>query len=73
MQLKTSPIILGKKGISKDFINHVNKELKRHKIVKIKVLKNSGISIDDAVKEIKKKTNTGLVKKIGRVFILRKS
>ena len=72
VQLKTYPIILGKNGINDDFIQHVKAQLKQHRIVKIKVLKNSGLGVQEAVDQLLPKTNGKVLKKIGRTFILTK-
>lgn len=64
--------ILGKKGISEEFITHVSKLLKKYKIIKIKVLKSaiSQSNIKDLAKQISNETNSHLIDVRGRMVIL---
>jgi RNA-binding protein len=66
--------ILGKKGISEEFITHVSKLLKKYKIIKIKVLKSaiSQSNIKDLAKQISNETNSHLIDVRGRMVILSK-
>ncbi len=66
--------ILGKKGISEEFITHVSKLLKKYKIIKIKVLKSaiSQSNIKNLAKQISNETNSHLIDVRGRMVILSK-
>jgi len=63
---------LGKRGITKEFILHVTKLLKRYKIIKVKTLKTiaSKSNIKDIAIEISKLTNSYLLDVRGKIFIL---
>jgi len=64
--------ILGKSGITNEFISHVAKLLKRYKIIKIKALKTiaTKLNIKDLATEISQLTNSHLLDSRGRTFIL---
>ncbi|MFX1523207.1 MAG: YhbY family RNA-binding protein [Promethearchaeota archaeon] len=64
--------ILGKNGITNEFISHVTKILKRYKVIKIKALKTvaSKSTINDLANKISKMTNSKLIDLRGRIFIL---
>ena len=64
--------ILGKKGITNDFINHVTKLLKRYKIIKIKALKSVATksNIKELATQISQLTQSYLVDIRGKIFIL---
>ena len=61
-----------KRGITKEFILHVTKLLKRYKIIKVKTLKTiaSKSNIKDLAIEISKLTNSYLLDVRGKIFIL---
>jgi len=75
-ELLNSPphCILGKNGITDEFINHATKLLNKFKIIKIKALKS--IAKKDNIREIARmvaeKTNSYLIDLRGRVFIISK-
>lgn len=64
--------ILGKSGITNEFINHVAKFLKRYRVIKIKALKTIATksNIKDLANEISQLTNSDLLDVRGRIFIL---
>ena len=64
--------ILGKKGITNDFITHVTKLLKRYKIIKIKALKSvaSKSNIKELADKISHLTQSHLIDIRGKTFIL---
>lgn len=72
--LSQPSVILGKKGITKDFIDHLKKIIKREKIVKVKALKSAvaGNDINSIAKEIARKTNTNLIDVRGKTFMISK-
>ena len=63
---------LGKRGITKAFIQHVTKLLKRYKVIKVKTLKTIATksNIKDIAIEVSKLTNSYLLDVRGRIFIL---
>lgn len=69
--LSKSDCILGKNGITPEFIKHAHKLLKRNKIIKIKALK-SGVrsNINELAHEVSRLTSSHLVDVRGRIFIL---
>ncbi|MHA2006865.1 MAG: YhbY family RNA-binding protein [Promethearchaeota archaeon] len=71
-QLSQPHCILGKNGITTEFISHVSRLLKRFRIIKVKALKNVATksNIKDTAVEISKITNSYLVDVRGRTFIL---
>ncbi len=66
--------ILGKKGLTDDFINHILKLLKRHKIIKIKALRSiaTRANINKLAIEISKLTASHLLDIRGKSIILTK-
>ena len=73
--LLTEPhCILGKKGITDEFINHVIKLLKRYKVIKIKALKSVATksNIRDIANQISEHTDSYLIDLRGKTFILSK-
>ena len=64
--------ILGKYGVSDEFISHVTKLLKRYKILKVKALKSVATksNIEELAQKIAKLTNSYLIDIRGKIFIL---
>ncbi len=64
--------ILGKKVITEEFIAHLNKLLKRYKLIKIKALKSAihNNTIESIANELSERTQSRLVDLRGRTFIL---
>ena len=63
--------ILGKNGITPEFIKHAHILLKRNKIIKIKTLKSGvGSSIKELAHEVSRLTSSHLVDVRGRIFII---
>ena len=67
--------ILGKKGITKEFIEHVATLLKRNKIIKIKALKTVGTkqNIKSLAISLSELTNSKILDIRGRMIILKKN
>jgi RNA-binding protein YhbY len=67
--------ILGKKGITKEFIEHVASLLKRYKIIKVKALKTIGTkqNIKVLANNISESTNSKILDIRGRMIILEKN
>ena len=68
-------VILGKKGITDEFISHINKLLKRYKIIKIKALKTvaNKSNIKEIAKSIADATESHLLDVRGLKFIISKN
>ncbi|KKK44966.1 hypothetical protein LCGC14_0508320 [marine sediment metagenome] len=64
--------ILGKNGITDEFIDHIIKLLKKYKVIKIKALKTiaTRLNIKKLAVEISKLTNSHLLDLRGKIFIL---
>jgi len=64
--------ILGKNGVSNQFIDHVFRLLKKYKIIKVKALKTAvnKLNIKELATEVSRLTNSHLVDVRGRIFIL---
>ncbi len=64
--------ILGKSGITNEFVNHVNKLLKRYKVIKIKALRSVATksNIKELANKISELTNSYLIDVRGKIFIL---
>lgn len=61
------PLIqLGKEGINEGFLKQMDKLLEDHELVKIKVLQNAPVEVDEIVDEILEKTGAEFVQKIGK-------
>ncbi|TFG08281.1 MAG: YhbY family RNA-binding protein [Promethearchaeota archaeon] len=67
-------VILGKKGVTEDFIAHVSKLFKSNKIIKIKALKSIANSenIQELARQVAELTNSYLIDVRGKIFILSK-
>ena len=68
-------VILGKKGITEEFANHLIKLLKRYKIIKIKALKSVAdkSNINKIANQITGATNSYLLDLRGFTFIISKN
>ena len=66
---------LGKRGITDEFITHVNQLLKKYKIVKIKALKSiaNKNNIREIANQISNLTNSYLLDVRGKIFIISKN
>ncbi len=66
--------MLGKNGVTVEFLEHVSTLLKRYKIVKIKALKSIAENSDirALAEDIKEKTNAFLLDMRGKTFIISK-
>ncbi|MFX0037702.1 MAG: YhbY family RNA-binding protein [Promethearchaeota archaeon] len=64
--------ILGKRGISDEFINHVTKLLKRYKIIKVKALKSvvTKSNMEELAQKVSNLTNSYLLDIRGKIFVL---
>lgn len=62
---------IGKKGVTEELINEINRRLKEHKVIKVKI----GIDVEDRksfAKEIANKVGAKLIEVRGFTFILAK-
>ncbi|TFF94526.1 MAG: RNA-binding protein [Promethearchaeota archaeon] len=66
--------ILGKRGISNEFLEHVRALIKQNKIIKVKALKSIAKThdIEELAHKLAEKTDTLLVDMRGKTFILSK-
>ncbi|MHA2049473.1 MAG: YhbY family RNA-binding protein [Promethearchaeota archaeon] len=71
-QLSSPHSILGKRGVSNEFIKHVMKLLKRYKVIKIKALKTVATksNIKELAQEIASATNSTILDVRGKMIIL---
>lgn len=67
--------ILGKKGSTLEFLEHVSKLLKRYKIIKIKALKSiaENTPVKALAEDITEKTQSYLIDVRGKTFIISKN
>lgn len=67
--------LLGKKGITDEFINFLIKLLKKYKIVKIKALKSvaNKENIKEIASQIANSTNSHLLDVRGKIFVISKN
>lgn len=72
--MKEPHCILGKKGITEEFINHATSLLKRYKVIKIKALKSvaNKSNIKAIATQISELTDSHLIDLRGKTFILSK-
>jgi RNA-binding protein len=73
--LQSKPhIILGKNGITDEFINHVTTLLSKFRIIKIKALKSvaNKTNIKEIANKVADMTNSHLMDLRGKIFILSK-
>ncbi|MGI5948834.1 ribosome assembly RNA-binding protein YhbY [Peptoniphilus sp.] len=70
-----NPLIqVGKDGVNEGFLTQLDKLLEDHELVKIKVLQNSPVDVEEIVDEIMEKTNAEFVQMIGsKLTIYRES
>ena len=66
--------ILGKKGITEEFVTHVNTLLKRYRVIKVKALKSVATksNIKEIALQISERSNSYLLDLRGKTFILSK-
>ena len=73
--LALDPVLrIGKSGLSEGILNEISIQLKKNKIIKIKILKSTldGRNRKDLINEVVEKSNTKLISKTGNVFIISK-
>jgi len=73
--LLSSPhVILGKKGLTDEFLAHVQRLLKRYKIIKIKILKSVATksNIKNIADQISQATNSHVLDVRGKTIIVSK-
>lgn len=65
---------VGKEGISNNLIEGLDKALEAHELIKISVLKNCDLNINEVAFDVASKTNSEIVQIIGRnIVFYRKS
>ena len=72
VQLSSPHAILGKKGLTEDFLAHVQKLLKRYKTIKIKVLKSVATksNIANFADKISQATNSHVLDVRGKMIVI---
>ena len=72
VQLSSPHAILGKKGLTDDFLTHVQKLLKRYKTIKIKVLKSVATksNITSFANQISQETNSYVLDVRGKMIVI---
>ncbi len=67
-------ITIGKYGINDSTINHIKNLIKKHKLLRIKILPSyiKGKDKNSIFQEIAQKTNTKIIKTIGFTLIIKK-
>ncbi len=65
-------VIIGKDGLDYNIINTLEDNLKAQELVKVSILKSCKVSLEEAIDYCTSYTNSNLVHKIGRTFVLYK-
>ena len=60
---------IGKNGLSEELIKGLNDALEAHELIKISVLKNCALNINEVAFDICSQTNSELVQVIGRNIV----
>jgi RNA-binding protein len=69
-----TPIIqIGKEGVSSSILKHIDEVLNHKELVKIRILDTMSFPLNETVEEVSKKTNSYVLRTIGKVFILYRS
>lgn len=63
---------VGKNGINENVINQLNELLEAKELIKITVLKNSPVEVEEIVEEILEGTNSEFVQAIGNKLVIYK-
>lgn len=61
---------LGKDGITDDFLAGIREALEARELIKIDILNNCELDVQDAANEIARRTNAHVVQTIGKRFVL---
>ena len=67
---KKSIFQIGKDGLSENLFKGLNDALEAHELIKISILKNCSLNINEAAFDIASKTNSEIVQIIGRNIVL---
>ena len=67
---KKSIFQIGKDGLSDNLFKGLNDALEAHELIKISILKNCSLNINEAAFDIASKTNSEIVQIIGRNIVL---
>ncbi|MBD3341944.1 MAG: hypothetical protein GF353_22780 [Candidatus Lokiarchaeota archaeon] len=64
--------ILGKKGITEEFVSHINKFLKRYKTIKVKALKSIATKSNtkELAQQVANASNSSVLDVRGKTFII---
>ena len=63
-------MLIGKAGLSEKVINEINTQLKAHKLIKIKISSNDKIYRNQIQEKICKITDSVVINKIGKIFVI---
>ena len=61
---------LGKGAMTASFVDMVDKALEAHELVKVSILKNSELDMDDVAETLTLELSCDIVQSIGRVLVL---
>ncbi|BAP85443.1 RNA-binding protein [Paucilactobacillus hokkaidonensis JCM 18461] len=61
---------VGKEGLSDNWLDQLSGALDKRELIKVNILQNSDVTIDEVQQFIESKTNIQVVQKIGRVLVL---
>ena len=65
-------VIIGKEGLTENIISSINDAIKTHELIKISILNNSFVTVDEVV-EFFAQEEIEFVQKIGRVIVFYKA
>lgn len=63
---------IGKSGLTQPLIEEIKLQLKKRKIIKIKIMKNAADKRDELIEKIIAHTDSQLVKRVGNTLVLKK-
>lgn len=61
---------IGKGGVSPELVAAVDQALESRELLKVALLKNCEVSLEDALDQLSSRTHSEVVQKIGRRFVL---
>ena len=63
---------IGKSGLSEEGLHQIEEALEKRELIKIHLLQNTSITIDEVAQIIEKETKAEVVQKIGKTMVLYK-
>jgi len=68
-----SPLVqIGKNGLNDELLKQIEEALEKRELIKVSLLQNASVTVDEAAEEIQVKTSAHIVQKIGKVIVLYK-